>query len=100
MFIVWAISAAIYFGMYFENEGLSNILVTALWVLVLLLIIGLFGKDKTYSKSNVPRFIKYAYRTHWVLNILAMIYAGYIVLGIMYTIVILLLILSNGDSDV
>lgn len=82
-------SLMVYLGTFSENEGLNNIGLTGLWIVALLLLLFVLTdgtNDKKEPTKKVPptKAVKIVGRTWFASIILALLYQGHIVLGVIY----------------
>jgi len=87
--LVIVIALSVYFGIYSDIKGMNNIGNTILWIIGVLLFLTIFMESKKGNKK--PNFGKHRYviRTIAFSSVIAMIYGGSIVLGVIYGVAIL-----------
>ena len=94
--LVLSIALGTYFGIYSKIEGLQNIGMTILWIIGILLLLSVLVPSKdTANKQRADVVNRYIRRTILFVSVLAMLYGGKIVIGVIYT---LSLIVLYADS--
>ena len=92
---------SIYFISFSNNEGLINIGLFVLWIIVLLLFLASILADysKYKSKERENTISKYIKRSLFFIFIVILIYNGYFVLGILYFMSALIIFANQNIID-